>query len=97
MATAILLALGLWGVSGSFEAAILLSAGQTAAILIRDRRVSVFPVQLRVAYILLLVVCLLSAVDALALLAANRRHLCIGHLRVLPDGTLPFPVAVESP
>ena len=56
-ATAVLLALGLWGVSGSFEAAILLSACQTAAMLIRDRRVSAFPVQLRVAYTLLLLIC----------------------------------------
>jgi hypothetical protein len=56
-ATAALLVLGLWGVSGSFEAAILLSAGQTAVILMRDRKVSSFPVQLRVAYTLLLLVC----------------------------------------
>jgi hypothetical protein len=55
--TAVLLALGLWGVSGSFEAAILLSACQTAATLMRDRRASAFPVQLRVAYTLLLLVC----------------------------------------
>lgn len=52
--TAVLLALGLWGVPGCFEAAIVLSAGQTAVMLIRERSVSAFPVQLRVAYTLLL-------------------------------------------
>jgi hypothetical protein len=58
-ATAVLLALGLWGISGSFEAAILLSAIQTVAIFVRDRKVSAFPVQLRVAYTVLLLVCYL--------------------------------------
>jgi hypothetical protein len=56
-ATAVLLALGLGGVPGSFETAIALSAAQTAAMLVRDRRVSAFPVQLRLAYTLFLLVC----------------------------------------
>lgn len=55
--TAILLAMGLGGISGSFEAAILLSVCQTAVMLVRDRRISAFPVQLRLAYTLLLMVC----------------------------------------
>jgi hypothetical protein len=55
--TAVLLASGLWGVAGCFEAAILLSAGQTAAMLVRERRLSAFPVQLRLGYAALLLVC----------------------------------------
>lgn len=55
--TAVLLAMGLSGVPGGFEAAILLSAGQTAVILVRDRKLFAFPVQLRLAYTLLLLVC----------------------------------------
>jgi hypothetical protein len=57
--TACLLAVGLAGFPHGFVAAILLSALQSAVYWIRERRISAFPVQLRVAYTLLLGVCFL--------------------------------------
>lgn len=55
--TAILLVLGLFGSPAAFIAAMLLTAIQMVAMLIRERRVSAFPVQLRLAYLFLLGIC----------------------------------------
>ena len=55
--TACLLVIGLAGYPEGFVAAICLSMLQSVAYLIPHRRLSAFPVQLRVAYTLLLIAC----------------------------------------
>ena len=56
--TACLLAVGLAGFPYGFYLAVLLSILQTLVYWIQERRFSAFPVQLRIAYTLLLSVCL---------------------------------------
>jgi len=55
--TAILLAIGLFGRPLAFVAAIGLTAAQTIVMVIRERSVSAFSVQLRIGYLLLLGIC----------------------------------------
>ncbi len=61
LATAILLTIGLLGVPIGFLVAIILTLVQTVVILSKERNVGAFPVQLRVAYLGLLIVCYLPA------------------------------------
>jgi hypothetical protein len=56
-ATAVLLAMGLLGFTMAFVAAGIATALQTIALLIRERSVTAFPVQLRIAYGVLLAIC----------------------------------------
>lgn len=58
-ATAILLTIGLLGWPNAFAAALALTALQTLVMLVRERRPTAFPVQLRLAYLLLLGICYL--------------------------------------
>lgn len=55
--TAVLLAVGLLGYEEGFVGAFLLSAAQFVVMLARDRSLAAFPVQLRLAYTLLLILC----------------------------------------
>jgi len=55
--TAVLLLIGLLGHSIAFIAAMVITAGQGIVMLIRDRSPVAFSVQLRAAYLLLLLVC----------------------------------------
>jgi hypothetical protein len=55
-ATAVLLAIGLRGHSGAFVAAMVMTACQGVVLLVRDRSPGAFSVQLRVAYLLLLLI-----------------------------------------
>jgi hypothetical protein len=55
--TAILLAIGLAGHTSAFVAAMALTASQAIVMLLRERSVTAFAVQLRIAYLLLLGVC----------------------------------------
>ena len=57
MVTAILLAVGLAGVSEAFLAAIALTVVQCVVFVGIERSVTTFPVQLRIAYLALLIVC----------------------------------------
>jgi hypothetical protein len=64
-----LLVIGLLGYELAFAATIGLSALQTAVTVLRERSPTTFPVQIRVAYTLLLVVCFLPYMRCLACLA----------------------------
>ena len=55
--TAVLLTIGLLGHPEAFVAAMGLTAAQTVVMLVRERSLSAFAVQLRIAYLLLLAVC----------------------------------------
>src|SRR6185503_19375087 len=55
--TAVLLAIGLAGLPSGFVAAIVLTVVQVVMMLIRERSVSAFAVQLRIAYLILLGIC----------------------------------------
>lgn len=55
--TAVLLAIGLAGYPMAFVAAMGLTVVQTGVMLVREKSVSAFPVQLRVAYLVLLGIC----------------------------------------
>lgn len=57
--TAVLLVVGLSGEPLGFVSAIVLSVVQTAVALIRERSLAAYPVQIRVTYTLLLLVCYL--------------------------------------
>jgi len=57
LATGILLALGLAGAGSAFVGAILLSAAQTGSQLRRHASLRAYPVQIRVTYTALLIVC----------------------------------------
>jgi len=57
MVTAVLLAIGLAGHPSGFVAAMVLTVVQVAMMLIREKSVSAFAVQLRVAYLILLGIC----------------------------------------
>src|SRR5215211_7570353 len=57
--TAVLLAIGLAGYDRAYLGAMALTAGQGVVLLARDRSLLAFSVQLRVAYLLLLLVCYL--------------------------------------
>jgi hypothetical protein len=59
MVTAVLLAVGLAGYTLGFILAIALSVVQTAVFLVRERALAAFPVQIRVTYTALLLVCYL--------------------------------------
>lgn len=59
--TTVLLALGLAGYTGGFIAAMVLSGLQLVYFLFRERSLSAFPVQLRLAYFALLLICYLPA------------------------------------
>ena len=59
--TAALLAVGLSGTSAAFIAAILLTVGQAVLFLVLERSLAAFSVQLRLAYLVLLMVCFLPA------------------------------------
>lgn len=63
--TACLLAVGLTGFPIGFFAAILLTVLQSVVYWIRERSLSAFPVQLRISYTLLLLVCLLPMMGGL--------------------------------
>jgi len=57
--TTVLLILGLSGHSLAFVGAMAVTAGQALVLLVRDRSLAAFSVQLRVAYLLLLLICYL--------------------------------------
>jgi hypothetical protein len=57
--TAVLLIMGLFGLSGAFVGAIGLTGLQAIVMLIREKSLSAFPVQLRLAYLLLMGICYL--------------------------------------
>jgi len=57
--TAILLAIGLHGQIGAFIAAMAITFIQAVIMLIREKSILAFPVQLRVAYLVLLGICFL--------------------------------------
>jgi len=57
MVTAVLLAMGLAGRPRAFVAAMVVTVVQLAMMLIRERSVSAFAVQLRIAYLVLLGIC----------------------------------------
>jgi hypothetical protein len=57
MVTAVLLAIGLAGHPSAFLAAIVMTMVQLVMMLIRERIVSAFAVQLRIAYLILLGIC----------------------------------------
>ena len=59
--TAALLAVGVLGFSAGFVAAIVLSVAQTVIFGLRTRSLRDFPVQIRIAYSLLLIACYLPA------------------------------------
>jgi hypothetical protein len=61
--TTILLAIGLGGFPGAFMAALGITAVQTIVILIREKRFSAFPVQLRVTYLALLAICFIPSMQ----------------------------------
>ena len=63
LVTAILLACGLGGFQWGFQAAISLTIVQVLIFLVREKGMSAFPVQLRVAYLLLLLLCLPPAMN----------------------------------
>lgn len=54
--TAVLLAIGLGGYTRAFIAAMAVTAGQGSVLLVRDRSPAAFSVQLRAAYLLLLLI-----------------------------------------
>ncbi len=60
---ALLLTLGLSGHPGGFIAALGISLAQTILMFLRERRVGEFPVQLRAAYTILLLICLLPGMN----------------------------------
>src|SRR5512138_2486863 len=55
--TAVLLLVGLWGRPGAFLTAIGITVLQTIVMLIREKSILAFPVQLRIAYLTLLGIC----------------------------------------
>jgi hypothetical protein len=57
LVTACLLLVGLMGIPKAFFAALLLSITQSVLFLARERALKAFPVQLRLAYTLLLIIC----------------------------------------
>jgi hypothetical protein len=57
--TAILLLIGLLGHPGAFVVAMAITGLQALVMLIREKSVSAFPVQLRIAYLMLLGICLI--------------------------------------
>ena len=59
--TVVLLVVGLSGISGAFIVAMVLTAGQGVVFLVRERSLLAFPVQLRLAYLALLLICYLPA------------------------------------
>ncbi len=59
--TAMLLAVGVFGFSPGFIAAIVLSIAQTVIFAVRRRSLRDFPVQIRIVYSLLLIVCYLPS------------------------------------
>ncbi|MHC4495461.1 MAG: hypothetical protein ACYSYM_06530 [Planctomycetota bacterium] len=61
VAIAVLLAVGVLGFSLGFVAAIMLSIAQTVVFIFKARSLRDFPVQIRIAYSLLLIVCYLPA------------------------------------
>ncbi len=63
LVTAILLSFGLTGVPHCFVAAIVVSGIQLTVFLLREQSLSAFPVQLRLSYTLLLIVCLLPTMN----------------------------------
>jgi hypothetical protein len=56
MLTAILLAIGLFGYRSAFVAAIVITAVQTFVMLFHEKKLSAFAVQLRIAYLILLLI-----------------------------------------
>jgi hypothetical protein len=56
MLTAALLAIGLFGFASAFVAAILITAVQSVVMFVREKSLSAFAVQLRLAYLLLLLI-----------------------------------------
>ena len=68
--TAVLLVIGLVGYHSAFIAAMVLTAVQGVVMLLRDRSLTAFPVQLRAAYLLLLLVCYLPGMHWLYWLPA---------------------------
>jgi len=62
-ATACLLLAGIMGVRVAFPLAMATTVAQLAFLLARDRKLRTFPVQLRVAYLLLLLVCHLPGMN----------------------------------
>jgi hypothetical protein len=57
LVTACLLLIGLMGMPEAFLAALLLSIAQSVLFFARERALGAFPVQLRLAYTLLLIIC----------------------------------------
>jgi hypothetical protein len=94
LVTACLLLIGLMGMPEAFLTALLLAIAQSVLLFVRERALGAFPVQLRLAYTLLLIICFFSS-DPLALLAARCRCLCPCHIRILSDGKNAFPPTVE--
>ncbi len=68
--TAVLLSIGLTGYTGAFQVALGITGMQTVVMLIREKSLMAFPVQLRIAYGCLLVICLIPAMQWLFWLPA---------------------------
>src|ERR1700730_11127114 len=85
LVTACLLLIGLMGMPEAFLAALLLSIAQSVLFFARERAFKAFPVQLRLAYTLLLIICFFPPIRWL-FLAARCRHLRAGHIWILSDG-----------
>ena len=62
LAMACLLLIGLMGFLQAFLAALLLSIAQCVLFLVQERSLKAFPVQLRLAYTLLLIICFVPAI-----------------------------------
>jgi hypothetical protein len=81
LVTTCLLLIDLMGMPKAFLATLLLSIAQSVLFFAREGALGAFPVQLRLAYTLLLIICFFSS-DPLALLSAGCRHLCPCHIRI---------------
>jgi len=57
MLTAVLLTIGLCGYANAFIAATVMTFFQAVVMLVREKRASAFPVQLRIGYLMLLGIC----------------------------------------
>jgi hypothetical protein len=68
MITTVLLIVGLSGCSLAFIGAMAVTAGQGFILLLRNRNPCAFPVQLRAAYLLLMLICYLAPMSWLYLL-----------------------------
>jgi hypothetical protein len=94
LVTACLLLIGVMGPPEAFLAALLLSIVQSVLSFARERAFKAFPLQLRLAYTLLLIICFFPPIRW-ALLAARCRHLRACHIRILSDGKNAFAPALE--